>query len=281
MAASKILSAMNTKRLVYALSLAGAFAASALSSGCVALYPEIGTGIRKITAEQALDPPPPEELRWMRIVSGTIKDTMRDGRSWKAAIGKLPDPYAKLYINEQEVLRTNPKTETLEPSWDDAPRGNFQVSSADKMRVEIWDANTVTDKPIGVKDFRATEDLVLGDRIRLEVPGAGEVIIAYERAHAMFGLGLWFELRTDTCFITRMIGGSPAERSGAQPGDEVVQINGKPVTTMSSNAVRSAFNSIPSDGLPVVLRHADGSTATVTLREGPIYPTFAEFGQVD
>ncbi|MDI1482950.1 PDZ domain-containing protein [Polyangium sp. y55x31] len=272
---------MNTKRLAPALVLATLLAAAAFQVGCVALYPEIGTNIRKITAEQALDPPPPDDLRWIRVVSGTIKDTMRDGRSWKQAIGKLPDPYAKLYINDQEVLRTNPKSETLEPSWDDAPRGNFQVSSADKMRVEIWDANTVTDKPIGVKEFRPTEDLVLGDRIRLDVPGAGEVVLAYERAHAMFGLGLWFELRTDTCFLTRMIGGSPAERAGAQPGDEVVQINGKEVTKMSSNAVRSAFNSIPSDGLPVVLRHADGTTASVTLREGPIYPTFAEFGQVD
>ncbi|MRG97942.1 C2 domain-containing protein [Polyangium spumosum] len=272
---------MNTKSLVFALSLASTLAAAALSTGCVALYPEIGTSIRKITAEQALDPPPPEDLRWIRLVSGTVKGTMRDGRTWKQAIGKLPDPYAKLYINDVEVMRTNPQNETLEPSWDDAPRGNFQVSPADKMRVELWDANTVTDKPIGVKDFRATEDAVLGDRIRIDVPGAGEVLIAYERAHAMFGLGLWFELRTDSCFVTRLIGGSPAERAGAQPGDEVVQINGKPVKTMSSNAVRSAFNSIPMSGLPVVLRHADGSTATVTFREGPIYPTFAEFGRVD
>ncbi len=272
---------MNTKKIARVLALASALAASALATGCVAIYPEIGTGIRKVTAEQALEPPPPEDLRWIRLVSGRVNSSMRDGRSWKEAIGKLPDPYAKLYINEQEVMQTNPKNETLEPSWDDAPRGNFRVSSGDKLRVEIWDANTVTDKPIGVKDFRATEDLVLGDRIRLDLPGAGEVVLVYERAHAMFGLGLWFELRTDSCFVTRMIGGSPAERSGVQPGDEVLEIGGKKVNTMSSNAVRSAFNSIPSGGLLVVLRHADGTTATVTLKEGPIYPTFAEFGQVD
>src|SRR5262245_15343259 len=100
---------MNTKRLAFALALASVLAAA---QGCVALYPEIGTNIRKITAEQALDPPPPEDLRWIRIVSGTIKDSMRDGRTWKEAIGKLPDPYAKLYINDAEVMRTNAKSET-------------------------------------------------------------------------------------------------------------------------------------------------------------------------
>ena len=149
------------------------------------------------------------------------------------------------------------------------------------MRVEIWDANAVSDQAIGVKDFRATEDVVLGDKIRLDIAGAGEVEIAFERAHAMYGVGMWFELRTDSCYITRMLAGSPAERAGMQPGDEVLEINGKKVKTMTSNQVRSAFGSIPSDGVSVVLRHADSTTLTATLREGPIYPTFAEYGQVD
>jgi len=272
---------MNTNRLVRALALEGALAASLFVSACAAVYPEIGTSIRKIAAEQALDPPPPDDLRWIRLTSATLSSSMRDGRTWKEATGKLPDPYAKFYINDEEVLRTNPKSNTLEPSWDDGPRGNFAVSSADKLRVEIWDANTLTDRPIGMKEFRATDGVVMGDRIRLEIVGAGEIVIAYERAHAMFGLGLWFELRTDSCFITRLMSGSPAERSGVLPGDEVVEIGGKKVNTMSANAVRSAFNSIPLTGLSVVLRHADGTMANTTLREGPIYPTFAEFGRVD
>lgn len=272
---------MNTR--IFACALAAASMAFALgaATGCVAVYPEIGTNIHKITGEQALDPPPPEDLRWIRFKSATITTSMRDGRTWKEALGKLPDPYAKLLVNGNEVLRTNPQKETLEPTWNDGPRGNFRVSGADKLRVEIWDANALSDVPIGVKDFRATDDFVSGNQIRLDIAGAGEVVIAYEPAHAMFGLGMWYELRTDTAFITRMLEGSPAARAGAQPGDEIFEIAGKKVTTMSANQVRSAFGSIPLDGLSVVLKHPDGSTLNATLREGPIYPPYDQFGQVD
>ena len=42
------------------------------------------------------------------------------------------------------------------------------------------------------------------------------------------------------------------------------------------------LNAVPIEGLSLVLkRAADGSTAEVTLHEGPIYPTFDQFGPVD
>lgn len=252
-----------------------------LLSGCVAVYPEIGTSIHKVTGEQALDPPPPNDLRWVRFKSAQITNSMRDGRTWKQALGKLPDPYAKLFLNGNEIIKTNPQKETLEPTWESSPRGNFRITSSDKLRVELWDANAVNDTPIGVKDFKATDDFVSGNQIRLDIAGAGEVVLAFEPAHAMFGLGLWYELRTDTCFITRMLEGSPAERAGVAPGDEVIEIGGKKVQGMSANQVRSAFGSIPLDGLAVVVKHADGATLTATLREGPIYPPYDQFGQVD
>jgi membrane-associated protease RseP (regulator of RpoE activity) len=272
---------MNMKKVLHALVTGSVAAMLALLPGCAAVYPEIGTNIHKVTGEQAMDPPPPNDLHWIRFKSAQISTSMRDGRTWQQALGKLPDPYAKLIVNDVEILKTNPQKETLEPTWNDSPRGNFRVSSQDKMRVEIWDANAVSDTPIGVKDFRATDDFVSGGQIRLEIAGAGEIVIAYEPAHAMFGLGLWYELRADSCFVTRMLEGSPAERAGVLPGDEVVEINGKKVQSMSANQVRSAFGAIPSNGLPIVAKHADGTSLTVTLREGPIYPPFDQFGQVD
>jgi hypothetical protein len=265
--------------------LAGALSAALLTlsflAGCAAVYPEIGTKTRKLSGDVALDPPPPEDLRWIKFLSARVPSKTRDGRSWSQAVGKLPDPYAKLLINDEEVLRTDPQSETLEPTWPGASRGNFRVTPADRLRVEVWDSNAISDAPIGVRDFRATEDVVLGDRIRLDLPGGGEVVLAFERAHAMFGLGMWFELRTDEAFVTRMLEGSPAERAGVLPGDEVVEIRGKKVKEMSSDEVRSQFGAIPMDGLPVTLRHEDGSVLRVTLKEGPIYPPFSQFGVVD
>ena len=178
-------------------------------------------------------------------------------------------------------MHTKPETATLSPTWKDSARGNFKVSSADRFRVELWDGDMIGDKPIGVKDFRATNDFVIGDRIRVDVGAGAEVTLAFEPAHAMFGVGLWYELRSDTCYVTRLVNNSPAERAGIQSGDEVVSLNGRQVTTMTTNAIRTMFNSINKDGLPIVIRHEDGRTASVTLKEGPIYPLFDQYGQVD
>jgi PDZ domain/C2 domain len=249
--------------------------------GCAAVYPELGTSIRPAPNEMALEPPPPEELRWLRFTGAVIPSQMRDGRTWQQSLGRLPNPYAKLIVNEVELMRTKPQTGTLTPNWPDAVHGNYKISASDKLRVELWDGDTLGDKPIGIKDFRATNDFVIGDQIRIEVGGGAEVTLAYQPAHAMFGVGLWYELRSETCYVTRLLGGSPAERAGILPGDEVVSISGKQVTGMTTNEIRSAFNAIPKDGLPLVLRHEDNKSFSATLKEGPIYPTFDQYGQID
>lgn len=249
--------------------------------GCPAVYPELGTAIRPLKGEMQLDPPPPEELKWIRFTGAMIPSQMRDGRTWQQSLGRLPNPYAKLIINEVEIMRTKPQNGTLEPTWPDAVRGNYKISPADKFRVELWDGDLIGDKPIGIKDFRPTSDFVIGDRIRIEVGGGAEVTLAFEPAHAMMGIGLWYELRSDTCFVTRLLAGSPTERAGIQVGDEIITVAGKPVSTMSTNAIRSAFGVIPKDGLTIGVRHEDGREASANLKEGPIYPTFEQYGQID
>jgi hypothetical protein len=250
-----------------------------LVAGCPAVYPELGTRTRKIVDGQALDPPPPDDLRFLKFVSGRVPPRTRDGRSWGGAAGSMPDPYAKLILNGKELLRTSSQSDTLEPTWPGAPGGNFRIVPGDKIRVELWDSNSINDQPIGVRDVgHPTEDHRLSRQIRVELEGGGELVLAFEPAHAVYGLGLWFELRTTSCFITRMMAGSPAERAGVKGGDEVLQIAGREVKAMSSDEVRSAFNSVPTSGMPLLLRHADGATLNITLKEGPIYPKFGEAG---
>lgn len=256
-------------------------AAPVCLGGCPAVYPEISTRTRKVTEGQELDPPPPEDLRFLKFVSGRVPPRARDGRTWDQVLGSLPDPYAKLLVNGQEILRTPTQSDTLEPTWPGAPSGNFRIVPGDKLRVELWDSNAMTDLPIGVREIgRVSDEHRMNKQIRVELEGGGELVVAFEPARAIFGLGLWFELRTTSCYITRMLEGSPAERAGVQAGDEVLRIADRDVSAMSAGEVRSAFNSVPSTGIPLVLRHPDGATLTITLKEGPIYPKFGE-GKVD
>jgi hypothetical protein len=265
-----------------ALRLLIALCAMGLLTGCPAIYPELPTRMRKVTAEQALDPPPPDNLAWMKFESARIPDRTRGGKTWDAAFGKKPDPYAKLFINGQEVWKTPIQSNTLEPTWPNGPKGNLRIEPGDKLRVELWDSNPLNDQPIGVRDIgRPTSEHRMSRRIRVELDSGGEVVLAYEPARAMIGLGLWYELRTETAFITRMLPSSPAERAGLVAGDEILKINGKDVKDLGQQGVRSGFNAASSSGLPLVIRHADGTILNVVLKEGAIYPPYNEFGPIE
>ena len=261
---------------------AGIAAIALLLGGCPAFYPEVATQVRKAVVGQRLDPPPPENMRWIKFLSGRVPPKTRDGRAWDKGFGALPDPYAKLLLNRRELLRTPPQSETLAPTWPSAPRGNFRIVPNDLLRVELWNANTLNDLPIGIREIgHPTEEHRMNAQIRAEIEGGGEVVLAFEPAHAMFGLGFWFELRTNSSFVTRMLEGSPAERVGMQRGDEILRIADRDVKAMTSDELRSALNAVPAAGVLLLLRHPDGTTLTVKIKEGPIYPDYAQYGSLD
>jgi hypothetical protein len=250
-------------------------------AACPAVFPELGTRTRTIPTGQPLDPPPPADLRWIRFVSARIPDHTRDGRTWQAN-GKA-SPYAKLLINGVELFRTSIESNTLTPTWPGSPRGNFHVAPTDRLRVELWDSNPINDTPIGVRELGAASDIKEFDgQVRVEIEeSSGEVLLAFQPAHAVSGLGLWYELRTAGCAITRLLEGSPAERAGILPGDEVLKIGAREASTMTPEELRSTFNAVPLDGLKMMIKHAAGAIAEVLLKEGPIYPTFAQFGPLE
>jgi hypothetical protein len=272
--------AMNQRKAAFRLLVALSFAG--LLAGCPAIYPEMSTRIRKAMTSQALDPPPPENMAWVKFESARVPDRTRGGKTWDEAFGKKPDPYAKLLINGKEVFKTPVQSNTLEPTWPNGPKGNLRIEPDDKLRVELWDSNPLNDKPIGVRDIgRVTGEHRMAGRIRTELDAGGEVVITLEPARAMIGMGLWYELRTDSAFITRMLPGSPAERVGLKPGDEILKIGGKEVKTLGQEGIRSAFNAAPSTGLALTVRHAEGTVLDVNLKEGAIYPPYDEFGPIE
>lgn len=250
--------------------------------GCPAVYPELATRLREPVAGQVLDPPPPEDLRWIRVLSGTVPERTRDGRRWDQVTGSAPDPYARLLINDKEVLRTKIQSDTLTPTWPDSPGGNFLLKPGDRLRVELWDSNPINDKPIGVRDIgRPTSEHLSTGRIEVQLEGGGRMELAFEPAHARVGLGLWYELRTGSVFITRTIAGGPADRVGIKGGDQVLSIGGREVRAMTPGQVRSAFNAVPLSGVLLLVKHATGSTETLKVVEGPIYPTYDQYGPID
>src|SRR5882724_10724580 len=84
----------------------------ALSSACGAVYPEIGTPVRPAGSRQ-LDPPPPDDMVYLKFARAEIPTRTRDGRQWDSVGGSAPDPFAKLLLEDKEILVTPVQANTL------------------------------------------------------------------------------------------------------------------------------------------------------------------------
>jgi len=245
--------------------------------GCAAVFPEIDTRVSAAPPGGVYDPPPPGDRLYVEVVSGEVPPRTRDGRDWSTAFGSLPDPYVKIILNEGELLKTLPASDTLAPTWPTSPKGNFKLSAGDRIEVQMWDSSVMNDTPIGTKKLTVTPDMIADHQVELALSGDAKVTLRIEPAHPVWGCGFWFELRNSSSYVTRLLDASPASRAGMVRGDRIVALGGRQVDQMSIDEVRSTLGSIPVAGVPMTLQHGDGTTLQVTMKEGPIYPLFSEY----
>lgn len=261
-----------------ALFTAVAFAALLLgTTACGAVYPELQTPLRAPPNANNLDPAP-GNLRWIGVRSGTIPETTRDGRKWHELGSPAPDPYVILFVNGKELLRTDPQASTLAPTWPDAPKGNFRWRRNDRLKVEIWESGLLR-RPICQKDLGSESEDWLGSReILVQCEGGATLLIGWELPHARFGYGFYYEFRSDTVYVTRVFEESPATKAGMQSGDQIISLGDRAVKTMKVAEVQSYLNSHRSEPIRIEVKHPDKQIASLEMKEGAVYPTFAEFG---
>jgi hypothetical protein len=254
--------------------------AAALLSACPAVYPEIKTPMRDARAGQVLDPAPPSDVRWIAFKKATIPSLTRDGRRWGNELSSgLPDPYAKLLVNKGPLLETTVQRATLQPTWPDAPAGNFRLRQEDRFRVEIWDARVINDHPIGIRDIGRLDSADISSGVLdLETESGVRVQVAIEPAHARVGYGFFYELRTYDVYVTRVFEESPASRAGIRPGDQILFIGEKLARDMTEGEIRTAFNASRPEGVKLTIKRANGARVDLVLKEGAVYPLFREIG---
>jgi hypothetical protein len=245
-------------------------------AACGAVYPEISTPVRA-PGTRRLDPPPPEDLVFLKFANAHIPTHTRDGRQWDSVGGSAPDPFAKLLIEDKEILLTPVQANTLSPTWPDQKLGNYRIPHGVPVRVELWDSNAINNHPICVETIgnllAETSD---EQNLELRCDSGATIEIVVQPAHAKFGLGLYYELGTDDINVTRVVGESPASRAKLQRGDQVLRIQGREVKGMDPETARSLINANVSTGVTFTVKRVDGSQADVTLKDGPIYPTIDE-----
>jgi hypothetical protein len=245
-----------------------------LGSGCAAVYPQVQTPVRPMPAGRELNPPPPAELLFIGFKGAEIPRRTRDGRAWDELGSGKPDPFAKVFIGNRELFRTETQSDTFAPTWPLTPTRNYQVAVGALMRVELWNDNAVNNQPICV---RIVDDLreAAGDsgEISLECEGGGRIQMVVRPGRPKFGLGFSYELRAEGSAVSSVQELSPAERAGLRVGDELVEVMGKRVRGLSPAELRSTVNANAPQGLKLLVRGPEKGAPEreIQLEEGPIY----------
>jgi PDZ domain/C2 domain len=256
-----------------------AWVCAMLWAGCGAVYPELKTPMVAAGARD-LDPAP-SDMRWIGFLGATVPTETRDGRKWDATGNAAPDPYAVLLLNGKVVIKTPVQSNTTSPTWPGAPAGNFHIGPRDHFRVELWDSNPLTDHPIGVKDnVSLTDESISNGKLEIAFSTGAEIVVGVEPPRARWGLGLFYELRVGEAYVTRVYEQSPASRAGIKAGDQMLELGGRPVADMKAADVQSILNKPHLEGLPIKLRHKDGSEITLEIKDGAIYPLYEEVGTI-
>lgn len=237
---------------------------------CSAVYPEIATPVRP-AGTRRLDPPPPEGLVYLKFASAVIPPRTRDGRQWDSVGGAAPDPFAKLLIDDKELLVTPVQANTLTPTWPDQKVGNYRIPPNVPVRVELWDANAINNHPICVESINNLLSEASNERnLDLRCDSGAEIELVVQPAHAKFGLGLYYELRTYDIRVTRVVSESPAARANLRRDDQLLKIQGRDVKGMDPETARSLINANASTGVTFTVKHPTGGTEDITLKDGPI-----------
>lgn len=243
---------------------------------CAAVYPEIAAPMRPVPPNRELSPPPPDDLLYIAFDGAEIPNRTRDGRQWDSIGGDAPDPFAQVFMNDEELIKTPIQTNTLKPTWPDQKRANYRVPSGAAIRVELWDSNPINNHPICSQRINNIHEESAGGTVELVCDSGARLKLRVEPAHAQFGLGFYYELRTSSVFVSRVLTESPAGRAGLKKGEEITQVMQKKTSDASREEVQSLINANAQLGVKLMVKGSDGQEREVVVKEGPIYPLVNE-----
>jgi len=253
--------------------MVGKFAALWLMTcvACAAIYPEVNTPILPPPNDDAVKPPPPDNYVCVYLKGARIPAQMRDGRKWGKDEG-YPSPYAILSLDGNELSRTEVEPDTLEPTWPNQKKSNYKIVGKSRLKIEIWDNHGLIPHPLCVREVLNVQGYADVGETELDCGGGTIMTLAVEPAHARWGLGFFYELRSSAASVTRVIAASAAGRVGLSPGDEIVSIMGHATSQLDTGQVQSLIRSNSTTGLKLKVSTGGGAPREVTLKDEAIYP---------
>lgn len=242
--------------------------------GCSAVYPEMQTAVRALPAGAEPDPAPAEDLYYIYFEGATIPAKNQGGLPWP---GGAPDPFAKLIVDDVDLIVTPAQSKTLKPTWPKQEKENYRIHPDSKIYIEVWHKNAMRNLPICRVRVSSLDAMRAGAENEFWCESGARVRLHVEAARPIVGIGLYYETRGhDGVRVTRVVRDSPADRAGLGSGDRILAINGKQVAQMDALQVRSQINQHARTGLELDVWFASGKRHMVSLKEGAIYPLRGE-----
>lgn len=247
-------------------------------SGCAAVYPEIGSPTRPPPPHWQPAPEPPEDVLYIDFAGAVIPKQTRDGRDWSKAGSKGPDAFAKVIVDGRDILVTPVESGSLQPTWSGQRRANYRIARGAEVRIELWDAKAIKDRPICLKRLASIHDEVAPAPVELVCQESGaRILVNIQPARALLGLGLYYELRdAGRVSVTRVIQESPAARAGLVPGTRILMLQGSSVQELDALDVKSRINANARTGIEMEVLLPNGSRKSLTLKEEAMYPLVNE-----
>jgi len=237
------------------------------------LYPELRTSLRDADEQETAKGRPPRRMAYITFERARIPRKAPDGRPWDETDDDPPDPVARLILDGKCLIETPVEEDTFTPTWPAQPLVNFRVQPGSHATVELIDRDSISDRPICVKDIGDIRSKGRLGTIEVMCDNGTSIWLSVQPARAKIGLGLFYELRTNQVFVSRLAPYSPAGRAGLRAGDEFIELDGQAVRTMDEAQVRSVFNAGARNGLRAKVLSAGGQVREVVLKEGPVYLT--------
>jgi hypothetical protein len=250
-----------------------AVAALAMTVSCVAFYPELRTSLREVGEDEVVEGRPPRRMAYIEFEKARIPPKAPDGRPWDGSDDDLPDPVARLIVDDRCLIETPVEQDTLAPTWPTQRRANYMVQPDSVATVELIDHDSVTDRPIcrkRVGDIRAEAEF---GEVEVMCDNGTRIWLTVQPARPKMGVGLFYELRVNQVFVSRVAAHSPAGRAGLRAGDEFIELEGQAVRAMDEAQVRSVFNAGVRNGLHAKVRRPGETPREIVLKEGPVYVT--------
>lgn len=236
-------------------------------AGCV--YPRRSTSLSAVTAAGASTLGAPDHAYRVTIVSAQTGATRRGALDWDDG-GGMPDCFVRIYRNDELVFESERVNDSIRPEWNETLPRNLEVPDGARIRLEVWDADTLGADPVGVwRGVGMPANAESGVDARVLLEGESWLTIRLEDPRPHRGIGIRvFELRGDSLAVVEVEPHSPAGRAGIVVGDAIVAIGGRAVSSIPENDAVTALSLAADRNEALRVRSASGSERVVELDHG-------------